>query len=176
MQPARTGRDEEIKYRPNSSINHAAIALSSPLIPLAMLCSRVFNTLASPASPLPTSSNMPLAKPTSRAGAIIIRAPSVNEDAMTLTVIPLRRNTTPMMPITSPIVKNWLAISGINHALTITPQTTQIITAVSTSSTNQSPSVKRRSTTSSCCSRKKRSDSCTRERSGFFFDACCVGE
>ena len=40
---------------------------------------------------------------------------------MVLTVMPLRRKTTPMMPITRPMVKNWLAISGINQALTITP-------------------------------------------------------
>ena len=136
---------------------------------LAMLLRMVFNTLASPASPLPTSSKIPLAKPTSRAGAIIIRAPSVKDEAMVLTVMPLRRKTTPMMPITRPMVKNWLAISGINQALTITPQITQTITAVRTINTSQSPKVNGRCSTSACFSRKKRSDSCTRDRRGFFF-------
>ncbi len=36
---------------------------------------------------------------------------------MVLTVMPLRRKTTPMMPITRPMVKNWLAISGINQGI-----------------------------------------------------------
>ncbi len=113
--PARTGRDKEIKYRPEEQHKPGGDSIIKPADAMRDTVKQRIEHAGFPASPLPTSSRMPLAKPTSKAGAIIILAPSVNEDAITLTVIPLRRKITPMRPITTPMVKNWLAISGINR-------------------------------------------------------------